>query len=124
MEDQERAKEQAQAQFNSIKDLIEQFRKDVDDESVRYQIEESPLSLEIRSSWQTVGEELTPDEYLILLCTGGPAVRITGYLDEYGQPIDAAIQYQDWFTEWKTLDLNTDDQKILEEYTGLFYFGG
>jgi hypothetical protein len=31
--------------------------------------------------------------------TGGPAVRITGDLADYGEPETASIEYQDWFTQ-------------------------
>src|SRR5690606_3875422 len=37
-------------------------------------------------------------EYEILLSTGGPAVRIVGRLNVWGEPeTTAVLQYQDWF---------------------------
>jgi len=39
-------------------------------------------------------------EFFILLCTGGPAVRIMGEIDDGLQPSRAWIEYQDWGTPW------------------------
>jgi hypothetical protein len=39
-------------------------------------------------------------EYRILLCTGGPAVQITGNLSSYNEPAAATLQHQDWFLPW------------------------
>jgi hypothetical protein len=50
---------------------------------------------------QIVGAK--PSEFMILLCTGGPAVRIRGELDRYSEPEKPRIEYQDWFTPWQTL---------------------
>lgn len=67
-------------------------------------IQEHPLSVLVRSGWYSMdGKEMgtkEPVEYEILLCTGGPAVRIQGDLDNYGQPKDARLEYQDWGTPW------------------------
>jgi len=40
---------------------------------------------------------MTPVSALVTI-TGGPAVRIRGQLDGNGEPKDAHIEYQDWFT--------------------------
>ena len=45
----------------------------------------------------------TPEEFEILLCTGGPACRIVGDLDESCQPSSARIEHQDWGTPWTEL---------------------
>lgn len=70
-----------------------------DEEDARQRISEGPLSVEVRSDWASHGEELTAGEFLILLCTGGPAVRIRGELDR-GEPCRAWLEYQDWGTPW------------------------
>ncbi|MDR6858912.1 hypothetical protein J2W96_005244 [Variovorax guangxiensis] len=41
------------------------------------------------------------EEFEILLCTGGPTVRIVGDLDHHGEPDRARIEYQDWFEPWR-----------------------
>ena len=66
----------------------------------RQRIAEDPLCVDVRSDWQSMGEELTPAEFRILLCTGGPAVQIRGELGEYREPVRAWIEYQDWGTPW------------------------
>jgi hypothetical protein len=63
-------------------------------------IVEYPLSVEVRSGWKMLGETLEPEEFSILLCTGGPAVRIMGELDHNGDPGRAWLEYQDWGTPW------------------------
>lgn len=64
---------------------------------------ENPLEIQYRSGWASSREDMQPEEFQILLCTGGPAVRIIGDLDEYGQPCRAWIEYQDWGTPWTML---------------------
>lgn len=78
-----------------------------DADKARKAIEESPLSVEVRSGWVSAfgsGEgfehEFEPVEYNILLCTGGPAVRIIGTLGRYSEPDTARIEYQNWGTPW------------------------
>jgi hypothetical protein len=85
-------------------------------------IQDDPLSVEVRSSWQSVGEALTPSEFCVLLCTGGPACRIIGELDEHNQPSRAWIEYQDWGTPW-TQAFNVIEQDTLLSYCSQFYFG-
>lgn len=81
---------------------------------------EDPLSVDIRSDWESYGSELTPSEFRILLCTGGPAVQIRGELSS-GEPCRAWLEYQDWFTPW-TQYFGTD-QDVLLTYCRQFYFG-
>jgi len=81
------------AELNSIAEDCE------DEDDARQRIDGDPLDVQVRSDWTTPGEEMTPDEYMILLCTGGPAVRITGDL-YYGEPCSACLSYQDWGTQW------------------------
>lgn len=90
-----------------------------DDASER--IQEDPLDISVRSDWQNIGETLTPSEFTILLCTGGPACRIVGELDQYNHPSRARLEYQDWFTPWTELvDVSHSD---LLTYCQQFYFG-
>ena len=66
-------------------------------------IDQDPLEICVRSGWHQIGEDMVPEEFLILLCTGGPAVRIRGELDQYGSPCRVWIEYQDWGTPWTEL---------------------
>ena len=49
------------------------------EEEARDAIYETPLSVEVRSGWRSVGEDAgEPEEFRIVLCTGGPHVELTG----------------------------------------------
>ena len=71
-----------------------------DYEEAMQRIYEDPLEVQFRSGWASSGEDLTPEEFYILLCTGGPAVRIMGELGFDGEPSRAWLEYQDWGTPW------------------------
>lgn len=95
------------------------------EEEARQAIQEDPLSVQVRSDWQNPGDEMMAAEYEILLCTGGPAVRIIGELDQHQQPDTAKIEYQDWFTPWERYSATTDEEdKALLAYALQFYFSG
>lgn len=83
-------------------------------------IQEDPLEITVRSDWTAPGQTLEANEFCILLCTGGPAVRIVGELDR-GQPVRAWIEYQDWGTPWT--QYFGADQDVLIRYASMFYFG-
>jgi hypothetical protein len=102
----------------------EDFSFGFDEEEARERIQEDPLSIQLRSGWYAPGEE-KPDaeEFEILLCTGGPAVRIVGDLDG-GQPDRPRLQYQDWGTPWTEYFIENDsDREALQTYCEQFYFG-
>jgi hypothetical protein len=95
-----------------------------DEERARRRIEEGPLSLEVRSGWHTPGDEdVQAEEFCILLGTGGPAARIIGELNSFGEPETASYQFQDWFKPWTDAVLDTDDDATVLEYAQQFYFG-
>ena len=71
-----------------------------DEDDARQRINEDPLDVQVRSDWATPGEELEAGEFMILLCTGGPAVRIRGELSD-GDPSRAWLEFQDWGTSWE-----------------------
>lgn len=99
---------------------LEEAAGDCDDEEdARQRIQEDPLSVEVRSDWASPGEELTAGEFCILLCTGGPAVRIRGELDG-GTPCRAWLEYQDWGTPWA--QYFEADSATLCEYAEHFFF--
>jgi len=94
-----------------------------DEDAARDRIQEAPLSVQVRSGWYPPGDTPEAEEYEILLCTGGPAVRIIGRLGAYNQPDSARLQHQDWFTPWQELITTGEDQAALLSYAGAFYFG-
>lgn len=63
-------------------------------------IQEDALSLEVRSDWVGLGDEMEPSEFCILLATGGPAYRIRGTLGRYAEPDRAWLEVQDWGKPW------------------------
>ena len=60
-------------------------------------------------------------QYMILLGTGGPAMRIYGELNEYNEPETAEYQFQNWFTPWTTADDSRDSADLLK-YAQQYYF--
>ena len=103
----------------------EEREKYHNEEDARQHIQENPLSVEVRTDWHQPGaEDDKPTVYTILLCTGGPACRIIGDLDEYAQPDTAHLEYQDWFTPWEEYhQLNDEEEETLLSYARQFYFG-
>ncbi len=71
-----------------------------DADDVRERVQESALSVEVRSGWSTDPADLKPEEFRILLTTGGPALQIMGELDDHGEPRRAWLECQDWGTPW------------------------
>ena len=94
-------------------------------EDIQQQIDEMPLTVDLVRS-----DEDNPDQdgnivgYEILLCTGGPAVRIIGPLTSYDEPDDALLQCQDWFTPWQPVTVPHTTQMALQDFARSFYFGG
>lgn len=130
-DDNKHAKDNAAAWLDSIRDMMGRFDAAVESETgdsqdrVREEIQESPLSIEVREGWKLPGTEGEPEEYLILLSTGGPALRIIGNLGAHNEPETAHLQWQDWFTPWteyESPDCLTNDS-ILLKFANQFYFG-
>jgi len=122
---------QAIAQLESIHEMLEAFRNgetDAEIEEAREAIQNDPLSVEVRGGWQSPGDYYNagrpeaPEEFCLLLCTGGPAVRIMGTLDEHGQPDEAWIEHQDWGTPWTPYAMSHQQSQDVLEYAGHFYF--
>ena len=130
------ARQQARAQLDFIVELMNAAQDAANGDDVTFEGEEMdlldledrgrewPLSVLVRSGWQSPGEPLSAVEYEILLCTGGPAVRVRGNLSEYGEPETACIETQDWFTAWSRFPATTEEQEALVSFVGLFWFGG
>ena len=135
----------ARGQLESIKELYRQYKENDSafvsnldtEEAIVEKARDEALSVEFRSGWTLNPEDMEPEEFKILLSTGGPACQIIGKLDQYKQPEDIEIQYQDWGTPWEPLQLNstyaykspnitpniTSDYEALEWFCNCFYFG-
>ena len=93
-------------------------------ENARVAIQESVLSVEIRDGWRAPGAKGEPHEYSILLTTGGPALRLTGNLDEDSQPDEwPRLEFQDWFTPWAEYLPARAHREALQQFALTFYFG-
>lgn len=87
-------------------------------------IQEDALSVEVRGGWYSITDERpAPEEFNILLSTGGPASRIRGELYG-GEPVRAwldVLDVQDWGAPWtRYFDI---DQDTLLSYARCFYYG-
>lgn len=103
-----------------LKILAHEAAEYTDADEVCEALQNDPLSVEFRSGWTSYGDTATPEEFRILLCTGGPAVQIRGELDQHGEPYRAWVEYQDWGTAWtQFFDV---DQKTLLAYCQEFIF--
>lgn len=96
-----------------------------DEDSARETIQEDALSVQVRSDWYSPGdsEGRKPGEFEILLCTGGPAVRLIGELSEHCEPDSVRLQHQDWGTPWTEHFLNSNQREYVLTYCRQFYFG-
>lgn len=113
-----RAQEQARYKYESIVEMMQ--RRDAaktekeEDDSLE-EIEQFPLSVMLRGDWHEPYTDKKVDdvEYQILLCTGGPAVRIIGDLGEDG-PCTAVLECQDWFEQWTQCNSEYNEDVLIE----------
>lgn len=98
------AEEEGRAMDPDELDELDELRNAAGDYTSQEEAEEAiyndPLSIQYRSGWASSPEDMQPEEFEILLCTGGPAVRILGELDFNGCPHRAWLEFQDWGTPW------------------------
>lgn len=127
-----RSEEQAKWKLASICEMVDALLKaenegnDEARDEAEQRIREHPLSVEVRPDWYTPGADPKDQafSFKILLCTGGPAVRIVGELNDFMEPKAVWIEHQDWYEPWKRLDWLTEEQgEKLLRYCHCFYFG-
>ena len=98
-----------------------------DADTLRDDLQERPLSVLVRGGWRRVdasnGAKAEPEEFAILLTTGGPGLRIAGELGAWNAPQGARLQWQDWGVPWTDLDVSDKEQEALDAFCELFYFG-
>lgn len=97
-----------------------------DPDAVIEQAQERALSVDVRSGWYSAGMSPEPEQYRILLTTGGPALQLIGDLNRWTEPEDMpTLQWQDWGTPWTDYypaDLD-DWDAAAEWFVRLFYYG-
>jgi len=89
-------------------------------EAIRDMVQEDPLEVRIREDWHALGEDPDGGEYMILISTGGPALRMIGALEGF-EPDSAGLEWQDWGTPWTYYYAENDDALLW--YASQFYFG-
>jgi hypothetical protein len=102
------------------RDLPRSERNEMDDPD---DTKPEPLSVLVRSDWHVPGTENVPMQYELLLATGGPAVRLIGELNQYGEPQTVTLECQDWFTKWIEVRCTDETDEALLAYAATFYFG-
>jgi hypothetical protein len=98
---------------------------DVVAEWIEDEMRNAPLSVEIRSGWREPGDgdSVDPDEFRILLSTGGPALRVMGEL-EHCEPSRCWLECQDWGTPWtRHFSRSAERATALRWFASLFYYG-
>ena len=116
-------REQAAAQYAAIVKLLADLDAAEDSDAAHQhmqRIADHPLHVLVRSDWTLPGDSMEAAEFQILLCTGGPAVRIVGEL-EHGTPCSARLEYQIWNMEW--IQYFGPFSAVLCDYASNFYFG-
>jgi hypothetical protein len=124
----------AQGWLTSILEMVEALERSEEQavhgpdetDAVRSRIEESVLSVLVRDGWRLPGVIITPgaEEYEILLTTGGPALRITGKLNEHNEPDDfPRLEYQDWYQPWTEYTDAREHREALQRFASCFYYG-
>jgi len=128
------SRQQAFAQVEGIVEMVkrlENARESGDQQAIdeaRNLIHSDPLSVQVRTAWEDPNRlqkpdiDVQPHEYKILLCTGGPAVRIIGNLNEYGRPRNAYVEHQDWNEPWTKIALSEEEAQTVIEYARHFYY--
>lgn len=95
-------------------------------EEARDEITQGPLSIVVRDGWRNVNamhNDEGPEEYEILLSTGGPALRIYGHLSEHSEADDdPRLQWQDWGVPWTDYPLDGEERDAVASYARCFYF--
>ncbi len=96
-------------------------------EGIEEAMREAPLSVAVRSSeWHDPGtsQDLKPDEFQILLSTGGPALRVMGELNGWIEPSRCWLEHQDWGTPWtQYFSRSAERVTALHWFASLFYYG-
>lgn len=112
--------EENPGEAEELKDLEEAAGDCESREDAEQRIQEDPLSLQFRSGWVQSKEDMEPEEFELLLTTGGPAVRILGEI-EGGEAHRAWLEVQDWGKPW-THYYEPDCDELLLTYCRCFCF--
>jgi len=98
---------------------------DEDCEALEEEARTLALSLEVRSDWHSVGDNLEPTQGRLLITTGGPALQVLLDIDD-NEGSDPRLQIADWGRNWTDYKPKggQDAWDALDWFAGLWYFGG
>jgi len=131
----DKSRQQALVKVESIVEMVKRLkeaRESGDQQAIdeaQDLIYSNPLSVQVRTAWEDPNRlqkpdiDVQPTEYKILLCTGGPSVRIRGNLNEYGEPKNTYVEHNDWFDGWAQITLDKEQKEAIIEYVRNFYYG-
>lgn len=114
----------ASEELSELADLEAQAGGCNSEDEARERILEDALSVEVRSGWMSPSAEndkLDPEEFRIVLCTGGPHVELVGELDR-GTPSRIRVLYREWGDSGEYVP-DEKETEALETYCAQFYFG-
>jgi len=123
MNSKKQANEQAQANLESIKDIMERLDNADNQRDRAYideEIHEMPLSVQVSGSARPM-KDIEPERYTITLTTGGPHVEITGNLRNQFEPADATLKAYS-HNEECTISSGENASELLE-FARMFYYG-
>jgi len=82
------------------------------------------LSLEVRSDWQSIGDNLEPTRGRLLISTGGPALQVLLDIDD-SEGSDPRLQIADWGLNWTDYKPKggQDAWDALDWFASLFWYG-
>ena len=99
---------------DELADLEELAGEFESEEEARDAIYETPLCVEVRSGWHSVGEDAgEPEEFRIVLCTGGPHVELTG---DIGGTV--RVVFRDWGESGEYYP-DVDERSALEQFVSM-----
>ena len=99
---------------DELAELEEQAGKYADQDEARDAIHATPLSVEVRSGWRSVGEDAgEPEEFRIVLCTGGPHIELAG---DIGGTV--RVVFRDWGESGEYYP-NADERSALEQFVSM-----
>lgn len=105
-----------------LAELEEAAGDNADREEAENAIMADPLNVEVRSGWQAAPvDTFEPEEFRIVLCTGGPHVELVGDIDR-GTPSRVRVLYRYWGTSGEYFP-DKQEREALETYCAHFYFG-
>jgi len=124
MNSKQHAKEQAQANLESIQYVMERLKNaenQRDRDRINNEIYTMPFEITVSGSARP-GEDIEPERYTITLTTGGPHVEITGNLkNNWAEPADATLKAYSHNEEY-TIRSGENASELLE-FAQVFYYG-